>query len=54
MRRLFQKLKQKKMKSCVNSNSNATFHSAIFHECKCAINGTEDILPTKDGLHCPY
>ena len=30
VRSLFQKSKQKKMKSCVNSNSNATFHSAIF------------------------
>ena len=54
MRRLVQKLKQKMMKSCVHSNSNATFHSAIFHECKYAISGTDYILPTNDVLHCPY
>ena len=31
----------------------ATSHLTIFHACKYAIKDIDDVLPAKDGPHCP-
>ena len=36
------------------SRVNTTSPSAIFRACKYAIKDTDDVLPAKDGMRCPY